>query len=229
MSSFETFTAEEITSVFEEIGLEVECIVDEESEFSFGGTRLICGLGGIEFTCFLMGEEPFFDGLSLLSSRTAPPNPFYFCNRFNSGPGVTRAFQPEPMDDEDDLGVDENGRMELLARLFIHFGGGVTKEHLEFLIYMWIEDLYSFNEIEDEEDEDEEITIDFEIPDNLSVAAIPLIERISAYLELRGATDARGIAKSLRVNKQKVNGILYRNLKTFEKSSHQPPIWSLIQ
>lgn len=229
MSSFETFTAEEIISVFEGIGLEVECIVDEESEFSFGGTRLICDLGGIDFTCFLMGDEPFFDGLSLLSSRTAPPNPLYFCNRFNSGPGITRAYQSEPLDDEDDLGVDENGRMELFARLFINFSGGVTKEHLEFLMYMWIEDLYSFNEIQDEEDEEEEIAIDIEIPDNLSEVVISLFERISAYLELRGPTDARSIAKAFRVNKQKVNGVLYRNLKTFEKSSHQPPIWSLIQ
>lgn len=229
MSSFETFTAEEIVSFFERIGVEVECIVDEESEYLSGGTRLICDLGGIEFTCFLMGEEPFFDGLSLLSSRTAPPNPLYFCNRFNSGPGVTRAYQPEPMDDEDDLGVDENGRMELLARLFINFSGGVTNEHLEFLIYMWIEDLYSFNGIEDEEVEVEEIAIDFEIPDNLSKAAIPLIERISAFLELRGASNARDIAKAMRVNKQKVNGVLYRNLKTFHKSSDQPPIWSMMK
>lgn len=228
MSSFETFTVEEITSIFEEVGFEVECIVDEDEEFISGGTRLICDLGGIEFTCFLMGEQPFFDGLSLLSSRTAPPNPLYFCNRFNSGPGVTRAYQPEPMDDEDDLGVDENGRMELWARLFVNFFGGVTKEHLQFLIYMWIEDLYSFNEIQDDED-DEVIAIDFDIPDNLSGAAIPLIERISAYLELRGATDARNIAKALKVNKQKVNGVLYRNLKTFEKSSDQPPIWSLVE
>lgn len=229
MSSFETFTVEEIISVFEEIGVEVECIVEEESEYLPGGTRLVCDLGGIEFTCFLMGEEPFFDGFSLLSSRTAPPNPLYFCNRFNSGSGVTRAYQPEPMDDEDDLGVDENGRMELWARLFINFSGGVTKEHLEFLIYMWIEDLYSFNEIEDEEDIVEEITIDFEIPDNLSEAAIPLIERISAFLELRGASNARDIAKAMRVNKQKVNGVLYRNLKTFQKSSDQPPIWSMMK
>jgi len=119
--------------------------------------------------------------------------------------------------------------MELLARLFINFSGGVTKEHLEFLIYMWIEDLYSFNEVQDEEDEEDEIALDFEIPDNLSEASIPLIDRISAYLELRGATDARGIAKALRVNKQKVNGVLYRNLKTFEKSSDQPPSWSLLK
>lgn len=229
MLSFETFTSEEIFSIFEGIGLEVECIVDDEDEYTSGTTRLICDLGGIEFTCVLIGEEPFFDGLSLFSLRSAPPNPLYFCNRFNSGPGVARAYQTEPFDDEDDLGVDENGRMELLVRLFVHFGGGVTKEHLEYLFYMWIEDLYTFNEIEDEDDDEDELEIDFEIPNNLSEVSIPLIERITAYLELRGNSDARSIAKALRVNKQKVNGILYRNLKTFQKSPNQPPIWSLLK
>lgn len=224
MSAFETFTAEEITSIFEEICSEVQFIKAEETDEEVAGSRLFCDVGGIEFSCFFLGEDPFFNGLSLLSARSAPPNPLHFCNSFNTGPGVSRAFRLNPFDDEDDIGVDENGRMLLYARLFIYFDGGITKEHIEFLIYMWIEDLYTFNEIDDDDDED---VIDVDIPDSLSGVGIPLIERIAAFLEIRATATAREIAKAMRVDKQKVNGVLYRNLQTFSKSTDQPPHWSV--
>ena len=103
MSSFEGFTAEELTSLLVEICSEVECIVEYEDEYTTGGTSLICDVGGLEFTCFLLGEEPFWNGLSLTSSRSAPPNPLHFCNRINSGPQLSRAYQIQPLDDDDDF------------------------------------------------------------------------------------------------------------------------------
>ena len=228
MTSFEVFTAEELISLFVEICSEVECIVEDEDEYTTGGTSLVCDVGGLEFTCFLLGEEPFWNGLSLFSSRPAPPNPLHFCNRFNSGPHLSRVYQIQPLDDDDDFDVDADGRMKVMARQFIHFDGGVTLPHIAFLIYMWIEDLCTFNELEDDVDDDDAGSdIDFEIPDNLAGAAVSLIERITAFLEIRGSSNARGIAKALRVEKQKVNGVLYGNLNTFGKSADQPAIWSL--
>ena len=103
MTSFEVFTAEELISLFVEICSEVECIVEDEDEYITGGTSLICDAGGLEFTCFLLGEEPFWNGLSLTSSRPAPPNPLHFCNRFNSGPHLSRVYQIQPLDDDDDF------------------------------------------------------------------------------------------------------------------------------
>jgi hypothetical protein len=228
MESFEGFTQQEIVEIFEEICDVIEIEVEDYDEDGLGGVSLDCESLGINFRCHLNGSGPFFDQLSLLSLRTVEGNPLYFCNRFNSGGGVARTYLPTPLDDEDTELQDEDGNTFVFARLFINFGGGVTKDHVSYLLNLWIEDLYDFNDVEFEDDEKlPELDFDFQVPPDLSSSSLPLIERVIAFLTLNGPRNAREIAKALRVDRQKINRLLYKGPKSFSKSSAQPPIWSI--
>jgi hypothetical protein len=227
MESFEGFTQQEIVKIFEEICDVVEIEV-EDDEDGFGGVSLDCESSGISFRCHLNGMGPFFDQLSLLSLRTVEANPLYFCNRFNSGGGVARAYLSTPFDDEDIDHLDEDGNPFVFARLFINFGGGITRAHVSYLLNLWIEDLYDFNDAEFEDDENlPELDFEFQVPADLSSSSLPLIERVVAFLALNGPRNAREIAKALRVDRQKINRLLYKSPKAFSKSTDQPPIWSI--
>ena len=224
MATFEHFTAEEIIKILSDLDITVHHIsaLDDEDEME----TLDCEIGDLEFLGFLLPEEPFFEELSLKAGNWVTGNPFEFVNDFNSEKRASTAFVV--LNDDGLLDRDEDGRSFVIVRLPISFVGGVTKEHVEFLLRIWIEDLFDFYQIEVESDDaEDEITVI--VPDDLSKSGTPLIERLSAYLEVSPNKTAREIARAIKVDKQKINRVLYRNLKTFQKSSDQPPIWSLMQ
>lgn len=222
MATFETFTAEEIISILRNLEITTDHIsaIDDEDEME----TLVCELGEINFFGFLLPQEPFFEEISLRAVTWVYENPYEFVNQFNSEKRASTAFVV--VNDDGLLKRDEEGQCLVITRLPLSFVGGVTKAHLEFMLSIWIEDLFDFFQIESEVDESEEQIL-LNTPNDLSEIGTSLVERISVFLELNGERAARDIARALKVDKQKVNRILYRNLKTFLKSSSQPPMWSI--
>lgn len=228
MESFERFTEDEIVWIFEEICDAVEVEFDDEDEDEEGGVTLNCEVGEIKFRSHLIGSNPFYDGLSLLSARGVEANPLHFCNEFNQGGGIARAYLNTPFDDEDINDQDENGNALVFARLFVHFGGGITMAHLYFLLTVWIDELRSFNGLQAEwEEELPELDAAIKVPVDLAGPSVSLSERVIAFLTLNGGSTAREISKALRLDRQKVNRLLYKSPKSFSKSTDQPPIWSI--
>ncbi len=228
MESFERFTEDEIIWIFEEICDAVEVEFDDEDEDEESGITLNCEVGEIKFRCHLIGSNPFYDELSLLSVRGVAANPLHFCNEFNQRGGIARAYMNTPFDDEDIDDQDENGNPLVFARLFVPFGGGITMAHLYFLLTVWIDELRSFNGLQAEwEEELLEPTAAIEVPVDLAGSSVSLSERIIAFLTLNGGSTARDISKALRLDRQKINRTLYKSPKAFSKSTDQPPIWSV--
>ena len=224
MATFENFTIDEITKILSELDVSVyqTSAIDNENEMEI----LECEIGDISFLGFLLPQEPFFEELTLKAGTWVAGNPFEFVNNFNSEKRASTAFVE--LDDDGLSDRDEEGRSFVIARLPISFVGGVTKDHVEFLLRIWIEDLIDFFQIEFESDDFEEEII-VVVPDDLSNSGTPLIERLNAFLEVSPNKTAREIARALKVDKQKINRVLYRNLKTFQKTSDQPPIWSMMK
>ena len=222
MATFETFTAEEIISILRNLEITTDHIsaIDDEDEME----TLVCEIGEVNFFGSLLPQEPFFEEISLRAGTWVCENPYEFVNQFNSEKRASTAFVV--VNNDGLLERDEEGQCLVITRLPISFVGGVTKAHVEFMLSIWIEDLFDFFQIESEsENLDKEIMV--VVPDDLSNSGTPFIERLSAFLEVNPEKTAREIARALKVDKQKVNRILYRNLKTFLKSSSQPPMWSI--
>jgi hypothetical protein len=220
MSALETFTAEEITSILNELGVTVE--YDAESD----EYEMDCEFGEISFYGFLLTQEPFFEEITLKAGTWISENPYEFVNSYNSSKRVSTAFVV--VDENGLLERNDDGQVFVIASFTASFVGGITRNHLEFLMSIWIEDLFDLNQIQSEDDEDDLDSIDsLKIPDDLSVAAGTLEERITALLEIGGAKSAREISRALKVDKQTVNRTLYKNRSVFIKSADQPPIWTV--
>jgi hypothetical protein len=228
MSTFETFTEKEILEVFAEICDEISYEIEDHDVFV--SHRLTCTVGEIQFSCFLNHDEPLFEQLSLLAPRTVPGDPYKFCNNFNLRGGVTRAFVNEydPDDEYDDPSFYDGPNVK--ARLFINFGTGVTLDYIMFMLFMWLEDLNDFFELEEQEKSispDSEFEVEVEVPQSPEFLELSLVERIAVYLSLNSDRTAREMSKVLGFDRHEINSILYKHRDRFVKSGEQPPRWSI--
>lgn len=238
MSTFEIFTEDEIVQVFSSVCDEITIEYPEDEEF--GGPSLHCKVGEISFVCYLQGEDPFFNQLSLRATRFIPVDPYKFCNRYNQGPGYSRAFvtdYDDSFDEDDELLFFNDDVAELIlneelpnamARWFIPFGTGITQEYLFLLVCLWIEELNEFFEINSEDDDlDLGMEAEVDVPQSPEFLELPLVERIAVYLSLNTNRTAREMSKVLKLDRHEINSVLYKHRDQFVKSVSQPPRWSL--
>jgi hypothetical protein len=219
MATHETYTANEIMDILTELNVDVSYTPAEDDEFNVA--TINCELGEIDFFCFLVVNSPFFEGLRLHSFRLGGDNPIRFVNEFNEEMRTARASVK--FDNEGLIEVDEDGDAFMHAQADIHFAGGVTKEHVQFMFEMWIEDLVDFHEITFD-DEEEEPT---HVPELGILGDTTLLVRITACLGGGRSMTAREMARLLENDRHIINSILYKERKRFVNDGAQPPRWSL--
>ena len=223
MTTFETFTQEELTSLLNELDVETNYVsaIDEET----GLDTIQCEIGPIYFLCYLVGYEPFYEAMTLLSSRFVTESPVEFLNKHNDERRLGRAVVT--LDDDGLITIDEDGEIHIFAQSDFYFAGGITKEHLKFKLSLWIEDLIDFHEIvlsdEAETEESEEIPV-------IELSNVPtptLLAQIEACLSGGRSMTAKEIGRLLEKDRHELNPILYKATDKFEKTKDQPPRWSL--
>jgi len=220
MSINETFTANEIMDILIDIGVEVSFESAELSENSIA--TITCEIGEVSFWCTLLLREPFFEACALNAFTYKSDNPFVFANQFSEGLRIARAVVD--LDDDGLVEVDEDGEVLIVAKAELRFNGGITRDHLRFLMEMWIEDLFDFYELEIDIEDDEAST---GVEENTETSPVPLLDQVTACLSDGVKYSAREISRLLGVDRQMVNPILYRHREIFERDNQQPPHWSL--
>jgi hypothetical protein len=222
MVSKETFTVDEILEILSE--LDVDVVHTSEPDNETASVTIECEIGPIDFFCNLHSQSPFFDLLSLRAIRFDVENCYVFVNKYNNNFPMSHAAVRT--DDDGVALVDEDAEISVKAECFIHFAGGVTKEHVRYLLEIWIEELVDFYEIELQLDDlDDEIVI--EIPQSPEFLEMTLLERISVFLSLNSAKTAREMGKILGFDRQEINRVLYKHRDRFVKNKSQPPQWNL--
>lgn len=225
MSSSETYTADEIMEIFQE--LDVDVFYRSQTENEFGVATIDCEIGPINFSCSLFLDEPFFEHLALMAFRFDIENCLFFANRYNENLRISHAVVD--LDEAGDVILDDDEESTVHAHFNLSFAGGVTREHLKYLFEMWIEEMIDFYEIEFEEDSVEVIEGEkVDVPQSPEFLELPLVERIAVYLTLNSNRTAREMGKILGFDRQEINRVLYRNRDRFVKNKLQPPQWNLM-
>jgi hypothetical protein len=222
MSNQDTFTVEEIIELIK--GVDVDVLAQSETSNEDEFVLLECEIGPINFACALHIRGPFFEYLSLMAFRYDIEDCFVFANEFNGGTRISNVSME--LDADGNPVKDEDGETSLCAKFWIPFAGGVSKDHIRYLLEMWIEELVDFYEIDLETDESVE-EIDVEIPQSPEFLELPLAERITAYLSLNPSRTAREMGKVLGFDRHEINSLLYKHRGRFVKSGEQPPRWSV--
>jgi|LauGreDrversion4_2_1035121.scaffolds.fasta_scaffold119681_2 hypothetical protein len=219
MSIYETYTAEEIIEILTD--LDIDANFESASENEVNVATIDCEVGPFLFFIFLMYNEPFFEGFKLFSVRFDVDYPFVFANAFNESKRIARVSVEA--DEEGEPRLDEDGMSTTNLLADVSFAGGVTKDHVRFLLQLWIEDLLDFNEVSLEDDEEEII----EVPELQNLPAVTLQVQITACLSGGRSMTAREMSRVLEVDRHDLNSILYKERNRFEHNGEQPPRWSL--
>jgi hypothetical protein len=223
VQTFETFTQEELTSILNDLDVDTNyvSVVDRES----GMATIECELDPISFSCFLIGNEPFFEGMILYSPRYVTDSPVTFINKHNEELRLGRAAVRT--DDDDLIEIDEDGDICIYAQSDFYFAGGITKEHLRFKLGLWIEDLIDFHEIVLTDDEETEDSEEVPVPELSNTPTPTLLDQIEACLSGGRSMTAKEIGQLLEKDRHELNPVLYKATDKFEKTKDQPPRWSL--
>jgi len=219
MTSKEVFTTQEIIEILEEIGLN-----GEYKSAAEGGTELgiiSCESALVPFWIILLFNEPFCEGFKLFSVRHDVYKPFVFANDFNDSTHVARVSVDES--DEALTRLSEENFGTIYALSDIRFAGGVTREHLKFLLQMWNEDLADFAEIFRGDNKAEFISI----PELANLPQTTLQVQITACLGDGRTMTSREIGQVLDIDRQVINSILYKEKNRFIHDANQPPRWTL--
>jgi hypothetical protein len=219
MSTNESFTSSELLEILESIGVDTRFESATESEIQVANIE--CEIGPLLFWVTLFIDEPFFEGFQLFSVRGDVENPFVFAMNFNNVPRIARVAVE--IDDEELIFVDDEGETTTKALADVRFAGGVTKEHIRFLLEMWIEDLIDFHELVLDDDDDD----NQQVPELRELATASLLDQIVACLSGAQSMTSREIAKLLDNDRHVINSILYKERDRFVHDAAQPPRWSL--
>ncbi len=201
-----------------EVETEYEAASDNEDNIA----TIECHVGEVSFYMFLIHNEPFFEGFRLFSFRYINEHPFQYASAFNEARRIGRVTVD--IDDDGLIAIDDDGDATLKLIADVSFAGGVTKEHVRFMLQMWIEDLLDFNEAYIDDDGEEEI---IEIPELQNLPAVTLQVQITACLSGGRSMTAREMSRVLEVDRHDINSILYKERNRFEHDGEQPPRWSL--
>jgi len=220
MQPQETFTTDEILEILADVGVIVE---KEELDSDDDGTFEIfnCECGPVQFQCYVDTDGPFHRMISLFAQNWTSENPYEFVNNLNADVFLARVVAP--VNDDGTLDRDEDGDFVVKAVHFISFAGTVTPDHLKFLLSMWIEDLFTFFQIEPDEDETDDVPT-IVAPSQSSVS---LVDRLSQVLSKTTNRTARQLVRELGIPKNDINSTLYGSKELFKNDGDQPPKWSL--
>lgn len=219
MSSYESFTVDEILKMLAEI--EVDAALESPSENESDIPTIVCEIGELAFYLFLVHNEPFFEGFRLFSFRYLDDHPFEYASVFNETRRLARAAVD--IDDDGRILVDEDGDATIKLLADISFAGGVTREHVQFILQMWIEDLIDLHELSWNDDESEVP----DVPELRNLPAVTLQVQITACLSGGRSMTAREMSRLLEADRHDINSILYKERDRFEHNGEQPPRWSL--
>ena len=227
----ETFTMTEIKDLLDELGIDTAVRIVEMDD---GRTieAIDCEFGEMSFTCMPCGTGPFHLEVSLFASTWVTENPFEFANKLNEESYLGRCCVEL---DDDGTVTSSDDQFLLTNTISIPFLGTVTKEHVQFLINVWIEDLSDFFQLEEEDEEQED---DHENEDESDVANAStnpqpsgtedtLLARLSTALTDAGNKTARQLSRELATPKNDINRTLYGAAVLFKNDGTQPPKWTL--
>jgi len=142
-STYETFTAEEIIIMLEDLGYTAEVHEDDEH-----CCLLRSRSEGIAWQADLVGQPPLHAGLRLKLPLLVSCNPLTWANDWNR----TRFSQAHAYTDSDtgDFLRDEDGLAWVNVESLILFESGVTAAHVAASLNRWVEDVlhvHSFPEV----------------------------------------------------------------------------------
>lgn len=209
------FTVEEIIEACFPFDLEVGILQDDEAEFP---SCLLAQCGEIGFTILLMGDGPFYEGLTLSVIRATDDNPFDIAQEWNTSfRWSTAVAMTEPdgaiaINSEGDYGVDLHRR--------VLFFGGISDDALQVEIGFFVYEMLLFFGLEDEVDESD---TDELRPVDASRTRVAITEE----LERKSPQTARELAATLGIHKSQINSTLYGSPDLFTRNQSTPPTWTL--
>lgn len=204
-------------TIFERMGMETSLVKEEIDGRQFWS--LECEFGEWNFTCRLLRNAPFFELLVFEASVYVATSPFEFANLFNNGAAFTKAIVE--VDDDGDPEIDDDGDFQVKFESWVSFSGGITVQHLELLIDMWIIEMSDLLDVDDEDVEDEQFP---EIEGD--VRELDISGQIEWVLEDGISRTARELSDRLFVDRHTINSALYKNSDLFIREGGQPPRWS---
>lgn len=221
----DAYTSSEIIRILRDRGTEEVAINEDPENLNSEVVTIDCKQGDLEFKCYLLGSDPFFIGMILTTTIfCVTSSPFRFANSLNSQ--MLNATFRVVLNDEDEVVKDDDGDSLMIADTSVVFDGGVTPEHIERQISLWLEDVIEGFGLDESILETSQIQ--GVVGDELKEMGIA--EQIKWVLEIDALPrTARQLASFLMKDKQEVNSVLYRRTDLFCQDKAQPPRWSLVR
>jgi hypothetical protein len=221
MELHSSFSIEELTAIFERMGIDTSFVKEEIEGRQFWS--LDCEFGDWSFSCRLFRDAPFFELAVFEASVYVATSPFKFANQFNEGAAFTKAIVE--VDDDGNPEVDDDGDFQVKFESWISFSGGITTQHLELLIDMWILEM---SDLIDEDDGDDDIEVEQFSEIETDVRELDIAGQIEWVLEDGISRTARELADRLFVDRHTINSTLYKHSELFVREGGQPPRWNQI-
>ncbi len=137
MKVISAITLEELTDILlnlvEDDQLDFEYEVNDHIEMGF--VKINCNVFDLKFCIWLIGDGPFYEDLLFTAYFGADLDPEVLCTEFNNRHKFASAV-PSTVESED--GNDEDDRQIIEVEKLVILEGGVTDEHLEATINLWI-------------------------------------------------------------------------------------------
>ena len=213
----ETFTAEEIAEIVQELGLPAQIEVDEDQ-----GVVIEVKTDDFEWKILLCDHAPFFNSIVLTTTKAIDKEPLGYANDWNITHGATVVSIDNPATESPQL--DDDGNFIVVMFWRIYFWSGVSKEYLSNSIASFHEDVCELLGLElvDEEADDDVASV----PVRGEHEPIDRLLQIQLELRLRAPQSSRELARALKTTKYEVNNVLYHQPELFEKEGTSPPMWS---
>lgn len=209
------FTVDEIIEACFPFDLEVGIFQDDEAEYP---SCLIAQCGEIAFTILLMGDGPFYEGLTLSVIQSTNDNPFDIAQEWNlSFRWSTAVAMTEP---DGAIATNSEGNYGVSLHRRVLFFGGICDEALQAEIGFFVYEMLLFFGLEDEVDEADNDELRSTDASRTRVA-------ITEELTRKSPQTARDLAATLGIHKSQVNSTLYSSPDLFTRNQSSPPTWTL--
>lgn len=209
------FTVDEIIEACFLFDLEVGILEDDESEYP---SCLLAQCGEIGFTILLMGDGPFYEGLTLSVIQSTDDNPFDIAQNWNlSFRWSTAVAMTEP---DGAIATNSGGEYGVSLHRRVLFFGGISDDALEAEIGFFVYEMLLFFGLEDEVDDADNADL---MPMNASRTRVAITEELTR----KNPQTARELAASLGIHKSQVNSTLYSSPDLFTRIQSSPPTWTL--
>ena len=139
-TTYETFTAEEIVVMLEDLGYWA-CTHEDDAHRCIVRSRC----DGIAWRAELLGQPPFHVGIRLKVPLLVGGDPLAWVNQWNQT-RFSQAFAPADTETGDFL-RDEDGLVWVNVESLVLFESGVTVAHVNACLSWWIEDVIHIHSV----------------------------------------------------------------------------------